>query len=254
MRLLIGAIICLLATLQEAVSQDCVETCPAGEEWNSNVTVVEQGQTFLTLEWEVDQPSTVYLVRWFQERVFIGNDNTTDLLYTISNLMSNTQYTVTICRQMVAVDNCGNCNLCATTLQGPPDPPGGVAIQVNGPDSILVIWQQLGGGEMVDMWHILCVVSDTGKIVHNSTRIALQITMFKNQDVFQLTPETTYNCSVAASNAFGLGEYSPIAQGITLARTIPGLVSDVRVFVYHPLSEETSLTGLVLWTPPAGST
>ncbi len=115
---------------------------------------------------------------------------TTDLLYTISNLMSNTQYTVTICRQMVAVDNCGNCNLCATTLQGrgvcvcrygglhnyimllcvptgPPDPPGGVAIQVNGPDSILVIWQQLGGGEMVDMWHILCVVSDTGKIVHN---------------------------------------------------------------------------------------
>ncbi len=54
----------------------CVETCStSGEGWNSNVTVVERGQTFLTLEWEMDQPDTVYRVRWFQERVFIGEDD-----------------------------------------------------------------------------------------------------------------------------------------------------------------------------------
>ena len=39
------------------------------------MTVVERGQTFLTLEWEMDQPDTVYRVRWFQERVFIGEDD-----------------------------------------------------------------------------------------------------------------------------------------------------------------------------------
>ncbi len=53
-----------------------METCTTtGEGWNSNVAVVERGQTFLTLEWEMDQPDTVYRVRWFQERVFIGEDN-----------------------------------------------------------------------------------------------------------------------------------------------------------------------------------
>ncbi len=35
--------------------------------------------------------------------------------------------------------------------------------------------------------------------------------------------------------------------------TAPGMVTDVRVFVYRALSEENSLTGLVLWTPPVGS-
>ena len=37
--------------------------------------------------------------------------------------------------------------------------------------------------------------------------------------LLQLSPETTYSCSVAASNEFGLGEYSPVVQGTTLART-----------------------------------
>ncbi len=39
-------------------------------------------------------------------------------MYTMTGLTSNTQYTVTICRQIVTDDTCGNCDLCATTLQG----------------------------------------------------------------------------------------------------------------------------------------
>ncbi len=108
----------------------------SGEGWNSNVRVVEQGQTFLRLGWDQDQSDTVYRIRWHQDNLFVGEDNvsctptpltpshtltlsqTTDLMYTITNLMSETQYTVMVCRPMVANDNCGNCNLCATTLPG----------------------------------------------------------------------------------------------------------------------------------------
>ncbi len=35
--------------------------------------------------------------------------------------------------------------------------------------------------------------------------------------------------------------------------TAPGVVTNVKVVVYRPLSEENNLTGLVLWTPPVGS-
>ncbi|XP_064404176.1 proto-oncogene tyrosine-protein kinase ROS-like isoform X2 [Halichondria panicea] len=235
---LFGAVLCLLATLQATLSQECVETCTTtGEGWNSNVAVVERGQTFLTLEWEMDQPDTVYRVRWFQERVFIGEDNTTDLMYTMTDLTSNTQYTVTICRQIVTDDTCGNCDLCATTLQGPPAPPGGVAIQVNGQEFIRVLWQERMDG--VDMWHVLCLVSDTGEVVQNSSIRSVRGTSIVGVNVLQLTPSTTYNCSVAASNSFGQGEYSPVVQGTTLASTrSPGIL----LMVFDDSVKSLSLT------------
>lgn len=167
---------------------------------------MERGQTFLRLEWNQDQPDTTYRVRWLQEKVFVGEDNvsytstsftrtyytphsqTTALTYTITNLMSDTQYTVMVCRQMVANDNCGNCDLCATTLQGtlchvisgggplslcpgPPAPPIVLNLQVNGADSITVNWLQEASSS-VDNWHVLCVESISGFVAGNKYVIA----------------------------------------------------------------------------------
>lgn len=53
---------------------------------------------------------------------------------------------------------------------------------------------------------------------HSSIR-SVRGTSIVGVNVLQLTPSTTYNCSVAASNSFGQGEYSPVVQGTTLAST-----------------------------------
>ncbi len=57
------------------------------------------------------------------------------------------------------------------------------------------------------------------------------------EQLLQLSSETTFNCSVAASNGIGQGDFSPIAQGTTPARTSKweGLVCGVDN-MSHPFS------------------
>ncbi len=55
--------------------------------------------------------------------------------------------------------------------------------------------------------------------------------------LLQLSSETTFNCSVAASNGIGQGNFSPVAQGTTPARPSKweGLVGVVDSMP-HPFS------------------
>ncbi len=49
---------------------------------------------------------------------------------------------------------------------GPPGPPNGVNVQVNGPESIAVIWLQEASSP-IENWHVLCVNSVTGDVAIN---------------------------------------------------------------------------------------